>query len=111
MSHRDQGLDRVDVLCLHLRDTRVGSEQGEPGQRLDEGVPLQLEVEDAGDPDGAPDALEAEEAHLSLITILKPEVNIHPKNSQKRVYNEADFTKTIALTGLQCIYKEEDLEF
>ena len=28
-----------------------------PRQSLDEGVPLQLQVEDAGDPDGAPDAL------------------------------------------------------
>ena len=91
MSHRDQGLDRVDVLCLHLRHTRVGREQGEPGQRLDEGVPLELEVEDAGDPDGAPDALEAEKTHFSLVTVLKSEVNIHPKNCQKSVYNEADF--------------------
>ena len=91
MSHRDQGLDRVDVLCLHLRHTRVGSEQGEPGQRLDEGVPFELEVEDAGDPDGAPDALEAEKAHFSLITILKP-VSIHPKNCQK----EANFKEIIA---------------
>ena len=100
MGYRDQGLDRVDVLCLHLRHTRVGREEGEPGQGLDEGVPLELEVEDAGDPDGAPDALEAEKAHLSLVTVLEPGVNIHPKNCQKRVYNEADFTEIIALTGL-----------
>ena len=38
----DEGLDGVDVLLLHFWDAGAGSEQGEPGQRLDVRVPLQL---------------------------------------------------------------------
>lgn len=42
-----------------------------PRQSLDEGVPLQLQVEDAGDPDGAPYPLQAEQGNLRIITVLE----------------------------------------
>lgn len=42
VSHSDEGLDGVDVLLLHFSDARAGSEQSEPRESLNVGVPLQL---------------------------------------------------------------------
>ena len=42
VGHSDQGLDGVDVLLLHLCDAGAGCQQGESGQSLDIGIPLQL---------------------------------------------------------------------
>jgi hypothetical protein len=36
--------------CLDVCDGRVGCQECEAGQGLHKGVPLQLQVEDAGDP-------------------------------------------------------------
>lgn len=49
VGHGDQGLNSVDVLLLHLGDAGAGRQQGEPGQGLDIGVPLQLQGGDRQD--------------------------------------------------------------
>ena len=43
--HGDEGLDGVDVFLLHLGYAGAGREQGEAGQGLDVGIPLQLSIE------------------------------------------------------------------
>ena len=48
LRHRDQRLDRVDVLGLHLGDGGVGGEQGEASEGLHVGVTLQLAGEGEG---------------------------------------------------------------
>ena len=67
----DEGLDGVDVLLLHLRDTTAGCEQGEPRQGLDVRITLQLDGEDAGYPDGTADPLQTQRGYLSVTTVLK----------------------------------------
>lgn len=46
--HSDKGLYSVYVLLLHLRDAGAGSQQSEPGQGLDVGIPLQLDTHTQG---------------------------------------------------------------
>ena len=69
--HRDQDLDGVDVLGLHLGDGRVRSQQSETRQRLHVGVPLEVHVEDARNADGAPDPVQAQGSNLRVITVLE----------------------------------------
>ena len=55
VSNRNKGLDCINIFGFHLCYTRVCSQQGEPCKSLYKCIPLQLQVEYAGDPDGTPD--------------------------------------------------------
>ena len=67
----DERFDRVDILRLDLRDGRIGREEGEASQGLNESVPFQRHVEDARDANGTADAVQAEGRHFQIVAVLQ----------------------------------------
>lgn len=104
MGDRDECFDRVDVLRFNLCNGRIGRQQSETSQRLDEsicnckqnrncnrlksksefewvkGTSLQRHVENTSDTNGTANAVKAQGGNFQIITILQA----YTEWSQKR---------------------------
>eukprot|EP01137_Pigoraptor_chileana_P033943 Opistho-2@25726 len=78
--NRNEALDRLNVLRLHVCGTAAAAQARELGKRLDVCIALQLHVEDGADPDGALEAVEAECDHRGILRVLERDA----ERSQRR---------------------------